>query len=133
MEDDLQQFIRSRDVPEEDIILMNRDKIDKSVLSVMTDGQMAKYIHSYGDRLAVLSFGQQTAACSDKLSLLQNLRDKIEARKLGSKSAKTLNVKACVFPKEKMYWQDTKMYLQKNPPEELKLDGFTSAVMETSK
>lgn len=67
----------------------------------MTDQQIAKYIHSYGDRLAVVSFCQRTAACTDKESLLQNLRDKIEARKLGSKSAKTLNVKACVFPKEK--------------------------------
>lgn len=74
-------------------------QIDKSVLSVMTDEQIAKYINSYGDRLAVLSFCQQTAACSDKESLLQNLRDKIEARKLGSKSAKT--VKPCVFPKQK--------------------------------
>lgn len=48
--------------------------------------------------MAVLSFCQQTAACIDKESLLQNLRDKIEARKLSSKSAKTLHGKACVFP-----------------------------------
>lgn len=75
-------------------------QIDKSVLSVMTDEQMAKYISSYGDRLAVISFCQQTAACSDKESLLQNLRAKIEARKLGSKSAKALHGKACVLPKE---------------------------------
>ncbi len=27
MEDDLQEFLRSRDVPEEDIILMKRDKV----------------------------------------------------------------------------------------------------------
>jgi len=41
-------------------------QIDKSVLSVMTDEQMAKYINSYGDRPAVLSFCQQTMAYSDK-------------------------------------------------------------------
>ncbi len=74
-------------------------QIDKSVLSVMTDEQMAKYMSSYGDRLAVISC-QQTSACSDKESLLHNLRAKIEARKLGSKSSKTLHGKACVFPKE---------------------------------
>lgn len=67
----------------------------------MTDEQMKKYINSYGDRLAVYSFCQQTAASSDKESLLQKLRDKIETRKLGSKSAKTLHGKACVFSEEK--------------------------------
>ncbi len=108
-------------------------QIDKSVLSVMTDEQMAKYISSYGDRLAVISFCQQTAACSDKESLLQNLRAKIEARKLGSKSSKTLHGKHVSSLRKIIYWQDTKMYLQKEPPGELKLDGFTSAVMDTNK
>ncbi len=75
-------------------------QIDKSVLSVMTDEQMAKNISSYVDRLPVISFCQQTAACSDKESLLQHLRAKIETRKLGSTSSKTLHGKACVFPKE---------------------------------
>ncbi|XP_073798489.1 uncharacterized protein [Danio rerio] len=65
----------------------------------MTDEQMAKYVSSYGDRLAIVSFCQQTAASSDKESLLKNLRDKIEARKLGS--SKTFRGKRCVIPKER--------------------------------
>ncbi len=96
-------------------------QIDKSVLSVMTDEQMAKYMSSYGDQLAVISFCQQTSACSDKESLLQNLRAKLCMEKPVSSLRKII------------YWQDTKMYLQKEPPGEFKLDGFTSAVMYTNK
>ncbi|KAA0714789.1 hypothetical protein E1301_Tti006371 [Triplophysa tibetana] len=95
MEDDLQLFLRSRHVPEDSIIRMNRDKIDKSVLSVMTDEQMAKYINSYGNRLAVYSFCQQTAASSDKESLLQKLRENW-SKETGIKNlmARHLNISA---------------------------------------
>lgn len=52
----------------------------------MTDEQMAKYITSYGDRVAVLSFCQQTMCNPDKETLIQRLRDKIETRKMRSKT-----------------------------------------------
>ncbi|KAL4001480.1 Fc receptor-like protein [Sarotherodon galilaeus] len=84
MEEDLEYFLRSREVPHEDIMHMQQDKVDKAVLSVMTVGQMAQYISTYGDRVAVQSFCQQTKYSTDKETLLQNLRDKIEAWKVRS-------------------------------------------------
>ncbi|KAL6481305.1 hypothetical protein MHYP_G00093900 [Metynnis hypsauchen] len=86
MEDDLERFLRSREVPQEDIMRMQRDKVDKAVISVMTDDQMSKYITSYGDRIAVLSYCQQPTYSMDKETLLQNLRQKIGARKMRSKT-----------------------------------------------
>ena len=61
-------------------------QVDKAVLSIMSDEQMAKYITSYGDRIAVLSFCQQSnTSTTDKETLLQKLRAKIGARKMKSK------------------------------------------------
>ncbi|XP_074526282.1 uncharacterized protein LOC141790358 [Halichoeres trimaculatus] len=86
MEEDLKQYLRSRGVPNEDIMRMERDKVDKAVLSIMTDEQIAKYIISYGDQVAIPFFCQQTKTTTDKETLLQNLRDKIGARKMKSKT-----------------------------------------------
>ena len=64
-------------------------QIDKAVLQVMSDDQMAKYVTSYGDRIAVLSFCKQTetAQCStEKETVLQRLRDKIGTRKMKAKT-----------------------------------------------
>lgn len=47
---------------------------------------MAKYITSYGDRVAVLSFCQQTMCNLDKETILERLRNKIETRKIRSKT-----------------------------------------------
>ncbi|XP_035805800.1 uncharacterized protein LOC118470554 [Amphiprion ocellaris] len=84
MEEDLEHFLRSRDVPQEAVLNMKRDKVDKAVLSVMTDEQMSRYITSYGDRVAVLSFCN--LGCANKETLLQRLRDKIGLRKMKSKT-----------------------------------------------
>lgn len=65
-------------------------QVDKAVLSVMTDEQMAKYITSYGDRVAVLSFCQRSQCTTDKETLLQNLRDKIGARKMKRRTSGAL-------------------------------------------
>ncbi|XP_059181256.1 uncharacterized protein LOC131960060 [Centropristis striata] len=86
MEEDFEQFLRPREVPQADIMHMKRDKVDKAVISVMTDEQMAKYITSYGDRVAVLSFCQQTMCSLDKETLIQRLGDKIETRKMRSRT-----------------------------------------------
>ncbi|XP_060774037.1 uncharacterized protein LOC132884236 [Neoarius graeffei] len=85
MEEDLEQFLRSRGIPQADIIRMTRDKVDKAVISIMTDEQMAKYISSYGDRVSVLSFCKQTMSSPDKETLIQRIRDKIETRKMSSR------------------------------------------------
>uniref|UniRef100_A0A1A7Y3P9 Si:ch73-30l9.1 n=1 Tax=Iconisemion striatum TaxID=60296 RepID=A0A1A7Y3P9_9TELE len=66
---------------------MKRDKVDRAVLRIMTDEQMSKYITSYGDRVAVLSFCEQTQCHStNKETLLERLRSKIGARKMKSKT-----------------------------------------------
>lgn len=51
----------------------------------MTDEQMAKYFTSYGDRISVLSFCQQTMSNPDKETLIQRLREKIGTRKMSSR------------------------------------------------
>lgn len=65
-------------------------QVDKAVLSIMTDEQMANYITSYGDRIAVLSFCQQSKLNTEKDTLLQNLRDKIGARKMRSRTKRAV-------------------------------------------
>ncbi|XP_035986596.1 uncharacterized protein LOC110369478, partial [Fundulus heteroclitus] len=53
----------------------------------MTDEQMTKYINSYGDRVAVLSFCEQTQCQStSKDALLERLKYKIGACKMKSKT-----------------------------------------------
>lgn len=64
-------------------------QVDKAVLRIMTDEQMANYITSYGDRVAVLSFCEQTdtdESSANKETLLQRLRDRIRTRKMKSKT-----------------------------------------------
>lgn len=60
-------------------------QVDKAVISIMTDEQMAKYISSYGDRISVLSFCKQTMSSPDKETLIQRIRDQIETRKMSSR------------------------------------------------
>ncbi|XP_034021381.1 uncharacterized protein LOC117505952 isoform X2 [Thalassophryne amazonica] len=92
MEEDVLQFLESRQIPKEDIIRMQRDKIDKAVLTIMTDEQMAKYLPSYGDRVATLSFCCQrnSSTNTDKDILLQRLKEKIGTRKMKSKTKRAL-------------------------------------------
>nr|XP_020470522.1 uncharacterized protein LOC109968535 [Monopterus albus] len=54
--DELTDYLRSRHVPEEDIQRMEQDKIDSSVIRLMTDDQLSHYLPSYGDRLAVFGY-----------------------------------------------------------------------------
>lgn len=72
-------------------------QVDKAVLSIMTDEQMARYITSYGDRVAVLSFCQQTKCSTDKDTLIQRLRDKIGMRKMKSKTKGALRGTSGVY------------------------------------
>lgn len=77
MNDGLKRFLQSRNVPNEDIIRMQRDKIDMAVLLVMSDDEMKEYIPSYGDRVAVLSYCRQHNHNPDKEAVLERLRSKI--------------------------------------------------------
>ncbi|XP_073727925.1 uncharacterized protein [Misgurnus anguillicaudatus] len=53
MMEDLCDFLKSRNVSKDIIQRMQQDKIDCSVLQLMTDDQLKEYLPSYGDRLAV--------------------------------------------------------------------------------
>ncbi|MED6259319.1 hypothetical protein ATANTOWER_020816 [Ataeniobius toweri] len=86
MEEDLKTFLRSRYVPEEDIKQMKVDKIDRWVICIMTDEERAKYIPSYGDRLAVVTFCRQREANFNKEGVLNRVRQKIEARRTKRKT-----------------------------------------------
>ncbi|MEQ2315923.1 hypothetical protein AMECASPLE_027448 [Ameca splendens] len=65
---------------------MKGDKIDRRVICFMTDEERAKYIPSYGDRLAVVSFCRQREANFDKEGVLNRVRQKIEARRTKRKT-----------------------------------------------
>lgn len=54
--DELIILLRERNIPETTIKRLEEDKIDVSVLLLMTDDQMRSYFPSYGDRLAVMGF-----------------------------------------------------------------------------
>ncbi|KAG9273844.1 hypothetical protein AMEX_G10611 [Astyanax mexicanus] len=78
--DELYEFVRSRNVSEETIQQMENDKIDSSVVLLMTDDQLKKYLPSYGDRLAVLGYCRRKEhnPVGRKLKLFDRLRAKIK-------------------------------------------------------
>lgn len=51
----------------------------------MTDAQLARYIPTYGDRLAVVSFCNQQRHTSNRETLLERIKGKIEDRKMSKK------------------------------------------------
>ena len=57
-------------------------QIDKAVLTLMTDEQLARYIPTYGDRLAVVSFCHQQRHTPNRVTLLERIREKIGDRKM---------------------------------------------------
>ena len=69
------------------IALLLHLQVDKAILSIMTDKQMANYLSSYGDRVATLSFCRQNRTSTNKEELLQRLKEKIGSRKKKSKAA----------------------------------------------
>lgn len=73
---DLIEFLKQREVSEEIIQTLENEKIDASVISLMTDEELKTYLPSYGDRLAVFGF------CSRKSALFERLKSKLSKRKL---------------------------------------------------
>ncbi|XP_076154866.1 uncharacterized protein LOC143138252 [Alosa pseudoharengus] len=77
MDQDLESFLISRNVSEDNLQRMKMDEIDRAVLNVMTDEEMAKYIPSYGSRLAVRSFCRIKETDGPTTTSIQRLRQKI--------------------------------------------------------
>ncbi|XP_078018467.1 uncharacterized protein LOC144458790 [Epinephelus lanceolatus] len=79
MDDDLQTFLQQRLVSEETIEKMEKDKIDVSVIPLMGESDLAQYLPSYGDRVAVVAFCQKR----DKDSRKEAIINRIKGRFLG--------------------------------------------------
>ncbi|PIK44826.1 hypothetical protein BSL78_18305 [Apostichopus japonicus] len=81
-EDGLYRFLEKREVPASLIENMKSDKIDTEVIKLMTDKNLAKYLPSYGDRLAVMDFCKSLGKSADKrkTDLLMRLQKKLRRR-----------------------------------------------------
>ncbi|XP_023656880.2 uncharacterized protein [Paramormyrops kingsleyae] len=81
--DELSSFLRQRNIPENAIEKLERDKIDSDVILVMTDEQLQGYIPSYGDRLAVVSFCRRKVKNVEvrHSKLLERLRSKLSQKR----------------------------------------------------
>lgn len=76
--DELAEYLRSRHVDEETIQRMEEDKIDPSVVKLMSDEKLKEYLPSYGVRVAV--FGhcrRQEETSSRKSKLFERLKLKL--------------------------------------------------------
>lgn len=63
-------------------------QIDKAVLALMTDAQLARYIPTYGDRLAAVSFCYRQCHTPNRETLLERIKEKIGDRKMSKKSCR---------------------------------------------
>ncbi|XP_041834214.1 uncharacterized protein LOC121635197 [Melanotaenia boesemani] len=79
---DVASFLRGRGVPEETVSLIEEQKIDKEVIMLMEDVQLAQYLPSYGDRVALFNFCKlNTNPSKRKQGLFEKLREKLKLRK----------------------------------------------------
>ncbi|KAL7400349.1 hypothetical protein ABVT39_010647 [Epinephelus coioides] len=116
MDAELRDFLRKRKIPEEFIQQLENEKIDASVIPVMTDGDLAKYIPKCGDRLATVAFCRQASASmetrSRKDSILKRLRHRLVSSEVhfgrGCEIARYFPVKlAAPFLEEALYSKTT--------------------------
>ncbi|KAL2079591.1 hypothetical protein ACEWY4_025335 [Coilia grayii] len=78
--DDIFDFLRQRNVPEDIIEALDHEKIDRTAVLEMTDAQLSAYLPSYGDRLALMGFCRRNANSTRKETLFQRLRDKLRRK-----------------------------------------------------
>ncbi|XP_055051696.1 uncharacterized protein [Misgurnus anguillicaudatus] len=90
------KFLRSRGISEEAVTVMEQQKIDREVILLMEDAELAKYLPSYGDRIALIHFCRhQTPSVKRKLGLFNKLKEKMKLRKEENEDEpQTLNKKA---------------------------------------
>ncbi|XP_035985847.1 uncharacterized protein LOC110368198 isoform X1 [Fundulus heteroclitus] len=91
--DPLLVFLQDRGTNEEVLRKLQNDKIDSSVITLMSDEDLATYIPHYGDRLAAVAFcrmnHRQESAESNRKELLEKIREKCCAP--GSKAVKRMH------------------------------------------
>ncbi|XP_057678137.1 uncharacterized protein LOC130907274 [Corythoichthys intestinalis] len=75
-------FLRRRGVSEETINWIEQQKIDSEVILLMEDAQLANYLPSYGDRIALFNFCKhQPQSSKRKQGLFEKLSEKLKLRK----------------------------------------------------
>ncbi|KAE8575851.1 hypothetical protein XENTR_v10003965 [Xenopus tropicalis] len=80
--EDVIQFLRDRGLQEEFLSLIKNDKIDRDVVLVLDDASLAKYIPSYGDRIALFSYCKRSEApLKRKMGLFDKLRKQLKLKK----------------------------------------------------
>ncbi|KAK1899296.1 Urease subunit alpha [Dissostichus eleginoides] len=81
---DIVTFLRGRGVPEDTANFIEEQKIDRDVILLMEDAQLANYLPSYGDRIALFNFCKHhTNTSKRKEGLFDKLRQKLKLRKEG--------------------------------------------------
>lgn len=82
-EDGLYRFLEKRNVPASLIDKMKEDKIDKDVVKMMSDVNLARYLPSHGDRIALMNYCISMGKSSDKRKkdLLVRLQKKLKLRR----------------------------------------------------
>ncbi|XP_023203265.1 uncharacterized protein LOC111611356 [Xiphophorus maculatus] len=82
--DDLSDFLRQRNIPEETIETMLREKIDTNVIQLMTNEELKNYLPSYGDHIALSGYCKREEngpPSSLKSKLFERLKSKLGKRK----------------------------------------------------
>ncbi|CAG9823866.1 unnamed protein product [Phaedon cochleariae] len=80
MEESLKNYLRhERKLPEENIRLLETDKIDMSIVPLMGEDELKKYVPYYGDRLAMKNFCVQSNK-GKRESLLEKIRKKYASK-----------------------------------------------------
>ncbi|XP_049329571.1 uncharacterized protein LOC103025983 isoform X1 [Astyanax mexicanus] len=98
MDEELKSFLRKRNIEEECIQQLEKEKIDTSVIPLMADKDLAKYFPKAGDRVSVVAFCRQTDTSVDpklrKESILARLRRRLSPRDedTGTPSSKKRNL-----------------------------------------
>ncbi|XP_070551821.1 uncharacterized protein [Ptychodera flava] len=81
-------FLRGRGIGERVIRTLQKEKIDSSVIHYMSDDQLAKYIETYGDRVAIFQhYKKGTSGSKRKHTLLSKLRKKLKLRSTNMSAA----------------------------------------------
>ncbi|CAM4708112.1 unnamed protein product [Leuciscus chuanchicus] len=90
---DVFNFRRNQGISEEAITVMEQQKIDREVILLMEDAELAKHLPSYGDRIALIDLCRhQTPSVKRKQGLLEKLREKMKLRREGNKDEEERDV-----------------------------------------
>nr|XP_008198336.1 PREDICTED: uncharacterized protein LOC103314333 [Tribolium castaneum]XP_015840128.1 PREDICTED: uncharacterized protein LOC103314333 [Tribolium castaneum] len=102
MDENFENFLKSRDIEEDTIEYLRTEKIDCKVIDVMSDEDLAKIFPVYGDRIAISNYCKNAvSSCSSrKQSLLDRLRKKINQKRKKKNVLSSSDEENEAFPKK---------------------------------